>query len=164
MKDSLEYKILKFLSEKNNEESVDVSDLEPNKKLLKQKLLELKKEKLIKYGNGIDLSFGDGSNLKIEFIRAKINFNGLKFLKEIESENKNITNNFNNSTIGQFNQSDELKVLKTEIKQTIHPKIKEKQQNAIISFVEKFWWLILIPLLLGIVLIAIEKKWNIIFF
>ncbi len=129
MKDSLEYKILKFLSEKNNEESVDVSDLEPNKKLLKQKLLELKKEKLIKYGNGIDLSFGDGSNLKIEFIRAKINFNGLKFLKEIESENKNITNNFNNSTIGQFNQSDELKVLKTEIKQTNNPS-KNKRETT----------------------------------
>ena len=83
--------------------------------------------------------------------------------ENLESENsKVILNSFNNSTIGQFNQSGNLSVLKTEIKQEIHPTIKEKQQNVIISFILKFWWQILIPLLLGIVLIAIEKKWNII--
>jgi hypothetical protein len=52
-------------------------------------------------------------------------------------------------------------VLKKETKQTNHPKTKEKQQSAIISFIVKFWWQILIPLLIGLVLIAVEKKWFI---
>lgn len=71
--------------------------------------------------------------------------------------NLNINNNFKNSTFGQINQADFLKVDKTEIKQTIHPKTKEKQQKAIVSFIEKFWWHILIPLGIGIVLILIES-------
>ncbi|RKS95657.1 hypothetical protein BC952_1354 [Flavobacterium limicola] len=158
MKDTLEYKILKYLSENNNGEPVDVSRLETNTKKLKQKLIELEKEKLISYGSGIDLRFGDGTGVKVDFIRAKINFKGIEYLNKIDSDNRNITNNFNNSTIGQLNQSDELSVLKTEIKQTTQPKAKEKQQSVIISFVEKFWWQILIPLLLGIALIAIEQK------
>ncbi|OBX17892.1 MULTISPECIES: hypothetical protein [Bizionia] len=68
-----------------------------------------------------------------------------------------INNDFSNSTIGQFNQADFLKNKKTEIKQNIQPKTNEKQQNAIISFIEKFWWQILIPLAIGIILILIEK-------
>jgi len=71
--------------------------------------------------------------------------------------NLNINNNFKDSTIGQINQSDFLKVDKTEIKQTIQPKTKENKQTAIISIVEKFWWQILIPLGIGIVLILIKK-------
>jgi hypothetical protein len=68
---------------------------------------------------------------------------------------KVILNNFNNSTIGQLNQSNDSSVLKTEIKQTIYP--KEKQQNAIISFIVKFWWQILVPLAIVIIGILIER-------
>lgn len=68
-----------------------------------------------------------------------------------------INNDFSNSTIGQLNQADFLNNKKTEIKQIIHPKTNEKQQNAIISFIEKFWWKILIPLAIGVLLILIEK-------
>ena len=80
------------------------------------------------------------------------------FLNWLDGQNtdSNIVNDFSNSTIGQVNQADFLKNKKTEIKQTIQPKTKEKQQNAIISFVEKFWWQILIPLAIGIALILIE--------
>lgn len=82
------------------------------------------------------------------------------FKKWYSDKDKNITNfDFSGSTIGQFNQSDDLSILKTEIKQVIHPSAKEKQQNAIISFVVKFWWQILIPLLVGIILLAIQQKW-----
>jgi hypothetical protein len=144
----LEYKILKYLSEKDSGEPIEVSNLSVDKKLLKTKLKILLKEQFISCR-----VFND------ENITAKIKLKGNEYLNKMESEDKIITNNFNNSTIGQFNQSDELSVLKSEIKQTIHPKAKEKQQNAIILFVVKFWWQILIPLLLGIVLIAIEKKW-----
>src|SRR5690606_28353919 len=54
-----------------------------------------------------------------------------------QKTDSNIVNDFSNSTIGQVNQADFLKNKKTEIDQTIQPKTKEKQQNAIISFVEK---------------------------
>ena len=109
---------------------------------------------------------------KLEFITSptketyRLTKKGIIFssFEDFEHEKaKNITNNFNNSTVGQFNQSDDLSVLKTEIKQTTQPKAKEKQQSAIVSFIEKFWWQISIPLLIGIALIFIEKKWNIFF-
>lgn len=81
------------------------------------------------------------------------------FLDWLDGQNteSNITNDFSGSTIGQVNQSESLKVEKPKIKQINHPKAKEKKQNAIVSFVLKFWWQILIPLLIGIVLIMIEK-------
>jgi len=82
------------------------------------------------------------------------------FLNWLDGQNtdSNIFNNdFSNSTIGQFNQSENLSVLKTEIKQVIQPNVKEKQQNAIISFVEKFWWQILVPLAIVIIGILIER-------
>ncbi len=159
MKDTLEYKILKYLSENDNGQYIDVSGLHLDKILLRSKLNGLSKEKLILYSPPIEIRFGDGDNFKSENTKAKIEFKGIEYLNKLENENKNITNNFNSSTIGQFNQSNDLSVLKTEIKQTIQPNAKEKQQNAITSFVEKFWWQILIPLLLGIALLAIEQKW-----
>jgi hypothetical protein len=159
MKETLEYKILKYLSENDNGEYIDVSNLHTDKNLLRSKLNGLSKEKLITCNLGIDIRFGDGNNIKVDQIKAKIEFKGIEYLNKFETENKSINNNFNNSTIGQLNQSDELSVLKTEIKQTIQPATKEKQQNAIISLVEKFWWQILIPLVLGIALLAIQQKW-----
>jgi hypothetical protein len=136
MKDHLEYKILKHLSENDNGEPVDISNLETNKKLLKKKLLELKKEKLISYGSGINLSFGDDSNVKIEFIRAKITFKGIEYLNKIESDNRNITNNFNNSTIGQLNQDSEFfespNNIKTKAAPSNNPVIKSRL-NTILS-------------------------------
>ncbi|WP_100616433.1 hypothetical protein [Confluentibacter citreus] len=80
-----------------------------------------------------------------------------EFKKWYLDKDKSIYNNFSGSTIGQLNQSDFLKNQNTEIKQIIQPKTNEKQQNAIISFIEKFWWQILIPLVIGIILILIEK-------
>jgi hypothetical protein len=86
--------------------------------------------------------------------------NGIVFssFEELESEKaKIIMNSFNNSTIGQLNQSDELSVLKTEIKQTIHPTPKDIKQNPIISFIVKCWWQILVPLTIVIIGILIER-------
>ncbi|WP_396633586.1 hypothetical protein [Maribacter sp. R86514] len=82
-----------------------------------------------------------------------------KFLEWSENDNSksDFINDFSGSTIAQVNQSESLNVEKTEIKQTNHPKTKEKQQNAITSFIVKFWWQILIPLAIGIILIMIEK-------
>ncbi len=81
------------------------------------------------------------------------------FLDWSENENSksDFINDFSGSTIGQVNQSESLKVKKNEIKQTTQPTTKEKQQNTIISFIVKFWWQILIPLIIGIVLINVSS-------
>lgn len=47
MKDTLEYKILKYLSENDNGEYFDISFIENNSKLLNSKITELKKVKYI---------------------------------------------------------------------------------------------------------------------
>lgn len=72
------------------------------------------------------------------------------------NSNSNITNNFSGSSIGQINQSDNLKVEKTEIQQPIHPITEDKQEDAFLSLIKKFWWKILIPIIIGIVLFVIE--------
>jgi hypothetical protein len=154
MKDTLEYKILKYLTDTSKVSFVSLDQFTEDKYILKLKLKTLIKDGFI----DIKRTRTGEYSTKAEYM---ININGLIYLNTLESkENKNITNNFNNSTIGQFNQSDDLNVLKTEIKQTIQP--KEKQQIAFILFIAKFWWQILIPLILGIVLIVIEKNWQII--
>ena len=136
---------------------------------------EFKSFKLRILGDEMDLGkerivFG---NLQIDIVKYLLDNN---FIKKQEGEsftltekgrdkkngtenkfNLNINNDFNNSTIGQVNQSDFSKMKKTVIKQPIHPNTNEKKQNAMISFIEKFWWQILIPLVIGIILILIER-------
>jgi len=68
-----------------------------------------------------------------------------------------VSNDFSGATIGQFNQSDFLKIDKTEIKQITPPKTNEKQYILIVSFIVKFWWAFIIPLAATIVGILIEK-------
>ena len=70
----------------------------------------------------------------------------------LDKKDKNITNNFSNSTIGQVNQSGLIKIDKTEIKQTNYPKISDGEQNIIISLLKKFWLELLISLISGIIL------------
>jgi len=152
MKDTLEYKLLKYLAENNNGSFINVG-LVDNKKNIHSELRVLNKKKFIeirKFSNGTITTN----------IQAKINIEGIAFLKKLDSEN--ITNNFSGATIGMVNQDSDLKDLIIDIKQTNQPVTKEKQQSAIVKFVEKWFWQILIPLLIGIVLIAIEKNWNII--
>jgi hypothetical protein len=97
-----------------------------------------------------------GTEFKNNGIKCMIKDLGNEWLFKIESvKNENVTNNYNN--VAQINQAESFKLKKNEIKQTNQPKTKEKQHNAIISFIEKFWWQILIPLVIGILLILIEK-------
>ena len=78
--------------------------------------------------------------------------------KELESNNKTTINNFNNNTIGQFIQDSDLKNLTIEIKHKSQPIAKEKQHKAIISFISKFWWQILIPVSIVLFGILVERK------
>lgn len=157
MTETLEYKILKYLSENDNGIYIDISFLSENKNLMLEKVRELKKLEYLTFYPTTRLA----SSVPSPTPKCKIQLAGKKFLSEIELKNDNVINHFNNSTIGQFNQSDELSVLKTEMKQMIQPKEKEKQQNAIAESIGKWFWQIVIPLLIGIVLLAIQQKWFI---
>ena len=140
MKDTLEYKILKFLSENDHGEPLDVSKLDSNHKLLKQKLNELKTEKLIAYGTGINISSGDGSVNKLNFIRAKIKFKGIEYLRKIESNN-NITNNFNNSTVGQFNQDSNFSESPISIKTNEIPSKNPEMKSRLNKLLSNPWFI-----------------------
>jgi hypothetical protein len=81
----------------------------------------------------------------------------LKWLDNQKNES-NITNDFSGSTIGQVNQSSEKVVIKkNKITQLDKPTNKTTFWVIIKSFLSKFWWIIIIPLAIGIILIMIEK-------
>lgn len=73
MKDTLEYKILKYLSENDNGQDIEVSHLYPNKYNLLKKLSFLKNEKYIK-----------ARIINNESIIANIEFKGIEYLNQIE--------------------------------------------------------------------------------
>ncbi|MFV7236011.1 hypothetical protein [Flavobacterium sp. ZB4R12] len=159
MTETLEYKILKYLSENDNGQYVDVSFIENNLKLLKSKLSELVKAKYIKKTATPVIRESYFSSKDPVY---KIQIAGRKYLAEIEPKKQNkdqLKYDFSNSTIGQVNQSDFLTVEKTEIKQTIQPAEKEKQQNTIAEKIGKWFWHVAIPLFIGIILLAIQQKW-----
>ncbi len=83
-----------------------------------------------------------------------------EFLNWYDGQNNdsNITNNFSGSTIGQVIQSsDKIFVKKNKIKQTTHLTKKPSILAKIKSFLSKFWWAVIIPLAVGIILILIER-------
>jgi hypothetical protein len=153
MKDTIEYKILKYLSENENGYPVDVSGLETNEILLKRKLIGLRKEKLIKYGSGIYLNSSSGTESKINFIRAEIEIKGKEYLNNMELNNGSITNNFNNSTIGQLNQDSEFFESPNRIKTTA-----TKSNNPAIK--SRLYRILLNPWFIGISLTLIAAIFN----
>jgi hypothetical protein len=153
MKETLEYKILKHLKDNDNGEYIDLSGFTTDLKLLRIKLSSLSKkpEKYISFNGGPDFRFENGNNLKRECTLAKIEFNGIKYLNEIETKNKNITNNFNNSTISQLNQESDFSNSPTNINPTA---TQEKK-----SLIVKFWKLITEnKLISGIILVIITEE------
>jgi hypothetical protein len=87
----------------------------------------------------------------IEIRKSKLAIKEILNPKEEISRSNIITNNFNNSNIGQLNQSDFIEIEKSKIQ------TNREKQNSILIFLKKFWWQILIPLAIGIILILIEK-------
>jgi hypothetical protein len=88
MKETLEYKILKHLKENDDGEYVDMSKFTDDLKLLRIKLNSLSKkpEKYISSDLGSSIRFGDGDKIERNCILAKIEFNGIKYLNEIENQ------------------------------------------------------------------------------
>lgn len=62
----------------------------------------------------------------------------------------------NSGTIGQ-SRFDNLR--NTKIKQTANPKAYDNKQNAIISWLQKFWWQILVPFIIALIILGIDKGW-----
>jgi hypothetical protein len=106
IKSSLEYKILKHLEENDNGEYIDMSEFNSDLKLLTYKLSSLAKkpEKYISIDLGTSFRFENGSKFERDCILAKIEFNGIKYLNEIDNQslvfsinqetNKNNTNKY----------------------------------------------------------------------
>ena len=63
------------------------------------------------------------------------------------------------STVNQINQGSFLKDNNIILKQTKTPSENENKQSAITKSIGKWFWLFVIPLVIGIVLIAIQFKW-----
>jgi hypothetical protein len=132
MTETLEYKILKHLSENDNGNYIEVSFLSENKKLLLDKIRELNKLEYLtmEYLTRIN------SSIPLPAPKCKIQLGGTKFLSEIELKNKSITNHFNNSTIGQFNQDSKFfespNSIKTKAAPSNNPVIKSRL-NTILS-------------------------------
>ena len=146
MKNTLEYKILKYLFENNNGNPIEVSQLHSDKESLKKSLSNLKKDKLI-----------NAKAKNNENIIAKIEFKGIKYLNEIE--NKNITNIFSESTIGQFNQDSNLTNSTITNSTIANPKTDLKADSIML----KFWKLIsenkLVSSLLVVVILWLIKRY-----
>lgn len=97
---------------------------------------------------------------------AKEILNDGGFTKQLSMKEKSKTSVKNKLSIkdctvnGQVNQGSLLEKNETiVIKQTSNPQTNEKQQSAIVRFIDKWFWQIIIPLVLGITLITIESIW-----
>lgn len=87
------------------------------------------------------------------------------FTKQLTMKENNKTSiknkmSIKDSTVNQVNQGSVLKKNEAIIlKQTKTPKENEKQQSAITKRIGKWFWLFVIPLVIGVILIAIQFKW-----
>jgi hypothetical protein len=137
MKDTLGYKILKYLSLNDNGEYIDISDLENNKTLLNSKLDSLHKEKLISRNGRIELRSGNGTDFKINSIKAKIEFKGIEYLRNVDNSKTDTitTNNFNNSTIGQVIHDSDFSNSQNTNNKKEQPSVKPDQKSP----VKKAW-------------------------
>ncbi len=105
--------------------------------------------------------FGDGTkfnNVKGKIL-ARITPTGLQYLKQ--SDNSVNIGNISVITGGgnNVNQSRFDNLRDTSIKQTAKPIAYENRQNAMSSWLQKFWWQLLIPLIIGLIILYIDKNW-----
>lgn len=152
MKDNLQYRILKYLSENDNGNLVNVNLLD-EKKNIHSELRTLNKKKLIEIRN-----FSDGTITTN--ILAKINIEGLKILKHLDSES--ITNDFTAATIGMINQESNFSNSPITNNTTANPKSELKANSPIL----KLWKLIsenklISSFVLVIILFAVKRIFGI---
>jgi len=166
--DSIDSFTLVLLTLKKYSSSGDFIDLSKEglpfeNKTLKSICDSLKKENKIEVkANGeYAMVFSDGTifnNVK-GIILARITPTGLQYLKQNDNSvnigNISIINGDSNSV----NQSRFDNLRETKIKQIANPIPYDNKQNAIISWLQKFWWQALIPLIIGLIILGLDKNW-----
>tara|TARA_R110000850_G_C9973337_1_gene465338 strand:+ start:1318 stop:1716 length:399 start_codon:yes stop_codon:yes gene_type:complete len=88
-----------------------------------------------------------------EFLKQIEYLENNEYISEVEFGN----NEYSITEIGQLNLSEFLKKNKTKIEQATHPIEKPINKNPILSILTKYWWAFVVPLIVGIILIMIEK-------
>lgn len=163
MINTLEYKILKYLNDNDTGDLIDVSNLESNISNLKQRLKELKNEKLISYRTGYNMTLGDGSSINEKKLEAKIVFKGKEYLNMLEKDNKSVVienyiggDNYGNQSRNNFSNNPIIN------NTTAKPSSEFKQKSIIL----KFWKLIsenklISGFLLVVIFWVIKKYFNI---
>jgi len=166
--DSIDSFTLVLLTLKKYSSSGDFIDLSKEglpfeNKTLKSICDSLKKENKIEVkANGeYAMVFGDGTtfnNVKGKIL-ARITPTGLQYLKQNDNS-VNIGNiSIINGDSNNVNQSRFDNLRKTKIKQIANPIPYDNKQNAIISWLQKFWWQALIPLIIGLIILGLDKNW-----
>ena len=156
IKSSLEYKILKHLKDNENGRPISLDNFHKNENLLRSKISELVKLKYITKVAELSLE----TDFSVKSLRCEIRIDGIKYLNEIESENKSITNNgiYIEANDNKGTQSfEKIEVKKNNTKHKTYSNKNHSIWQMIKSFAVKFWWQILIPLIIGVVLILIQK-------
>ena len=142
MKETLEYKILKYLSKNDNGKFIKVSNLNEDKFLLISKIENLTKDNLIDSKNTyIRIKVGNiNSSSEIQIPVCKIQFKGIEYLKNIDKKIKsNITNNFNSSAIGQLNQESTFSESPISIKTNDIPSKKPETKSRLKKLLSNPW-------------------------
>lgn len=136
-------------------------NIKPN--ILKTVCATLQKENKIEIkANGeYAISFGNGDHFSnvTGKVLARIKPEGLLFLKQIENS-LNISN-FSIIT-GDSNRVDQSQIENSNnniIKNTNSIGQKKTKRNPIIKFIVKFWWVFIIPLIIKLIILGIEKGW-----
>lgn len=166
--DSIDSFTLVLLTLKKHSSSGDFIDLSKEglpfeSKTLKTICDSLKKENKIEIkANGeYAMVFGDGTtfnNVKGKIL-ARITPTGLQSLKQNDNSFNIGHISFINGDGNNVNQSRFDNLRNTNIKQTAKPITYENKQNAISSWLQKFWWQLLIPLIIGLIILYIDKNW-----
>jgi hypothetical protein len=116
MKDTLEYKILKHLKDNDNGDFVVMKGFIEDENKLTNKLLSLSKkpEHYISFSSPVTIFGGNSPAETFGEISAKIEFNGIKYLDNLEKEiielklaESNIKANELNKTIAEQNEKNE---------------------------------------------------------
>ncbi|MFN9393662.1 MAG: hypothetical protein ACK57W_10105 [Flavobacteriales bacterium] len=163
--------ILKHLADNENGQFIDITSLHDDFEFLKAKTrelqiagrIEIKSTGVYAFGTSKGItSIGDRSELKK--IRAKILLPGYEYLKQMQSET-NTNNGFSGSVIGDnfsgnaiiIGDKNEIKAKLSIDKSSIYEN-KPKEKEGILDLFEKWWWAFVVPIIAGLILIAIEHK------
>lgn len=165
MKDTLEYKILRHLKDNDNGDFIVMKGFIEDEVKLTNKLLSLSKtpEKYISFSGPVTIFGGSSPPKTFGTIAAKIEFNGIKYLNEIEKEDKIKT--INNS--GVYIEANDNKGtqsfddIETKNKVNTNPKIKPEQKSLVKKIFSNPWTLLFVGILIEE--LTLGKIWEYIF-